>query len=492
MDTDALIEERVGRRVADIFLQDGEASFRAWEAQIAAELAAHEEELVIATGGRLMLDPQNSRLLQVSGHVFCLTAGVEEIVRRLRSEAGKRPLLSDPDPESRIRDLLTERASGYARFPQINTDNKTIEEVAREILLLMKRRTIGVSYPNGRYDVTVGGGLLSSVHDLVQIDGPIAVITDSNVGPLYADLLPGEIVLTIPAGEENKTVATVNDLYSQLLDGGLDRQGVVIALGGGVVGDVGGFVAATYMRGIDFIQAPTSLLAMVDASLGGKTGVDLPQGKNLVGAFKQPQAVLADLQTLSTLPDAEFSAGMAEVIKSGIIDDPELFALIEDQAARLMLRSAEDLELLQVIVGNTVEVKRRIVEEDPYEQGRRAVLNLGHTFGHAIEQVSGYRIRHGEGVAMGLVAAAHLSAELGHCSAALETRIAGVLRAVGLPVKIPAQWGAESIYDAMASDKKRSSGRLRFVLPRDIGVVFVTGEVAKDQVLQTLRYCGAL
>jgi shikimate kinase/3-dehydroquinate synthase len=490
IDTDQLIEERTGQKVAEIFHNEGEAAFRAWENKIARELASTRQS-VIATGGRLMLDSENARLLGENGQVFCLTANPDEIVRRLRSEKGKRPLLAVPDPQHRIRELLSERARGYAQFPQINTDGKSIEEIAREIRNHMGKKIIGVTYPNGRYDVVIGSDLLPNIRELGGIKGPLAVITDSNVGPLYEEEIPSTVTVTIPAGEPYKTLETVNQIYSRLLSSGLDRQGTIVALGGGVVGDVAGFVAATYMRGIAFVQVPTSLLAMVDASVGGKTGVDLPEGKNLIGAFKQPEAVIIDLKTLSTLPEIERSAGMAEVIKSGLISDPQLFELVEKGADQLMARTGTDLDQLADIVNGSVEVKRIIVEEDPFENGRRAVLNLGHTFGHAIEQVSNFSIRHGEGVAMGLVAAAHMSAALGYCSPDLEPRIVDVLRCVGLPVRIPSQFEAENIYAAMASDKKKAAGRLRFVLLREIGEVFFTDQVNPSQVIETLRYCGA-
>ncbi len=489
LDTDQLIEEHAGRTVAEIFRSEGEESFRRWERMISEELSA-QHGAVIATGGRLMLDARNAELLGGTGPVFCLTAPAAEIARRLHAEPGKRPLLDAPDAQERIARLLAQRAGGYARFPQIETQGRSVEAIARKIRNLMDKRIIDVTHPDGRYAVVIGPDLLADLRDLAEIEGPLAVITDSNVGPLYAHLIDADIVLTMPAGEQHKTLATVNELYSRLLSAGLDRQGTVVALGGGVVGDVAGFVAATYMRGVDFVQAPTSLLAMVDASVGGKTGVDLPEGKNLVGAFKQPKAVLIDLQTLSTLPAAEFSSGMAEVIKAGIIADPQLFALIESRAKRGQLR-AGDLQLLQRVVGDAVEMKRLIVEEDPYEDGRRAFLNLGHTFGHAIEQVTGYGIRHGQGVAMGLVAAAHLAIARDEASADLESRTASVLASVGLPTSIPTDLRAEAIYAAMASDKKKKSGQLRFILPRQVGEVFISDQVSREQVLNTLRHCGA-
>lgn len=342
-----------------------------------------------------------------------------------------------------------------------------------------------VTHPTGHYDVLVGADLLPNLAELAHIRGPIALMTDSHVGPLHAHRLDQVVcTITMPAGEQHKTLATVQSCYDQLLAAGIDRQATVVALGGGVVGDVAGFVAATYLRGVDFVQCPTSLLAMVDASVGGKTGVDLPQGKNLVGAFKQPTAVLADVSTLQTLPPEEFAAGMAEVVKHGLINNPELFRRLESGDWRFTNQSP--ISTLQSLVATAIEVKRDVVQEDPFEQGRRATLNLGHTFGHAIEQVSGYRIRHGEGVALGLVAAARLSARLEYCNPALPGRIEAVLKAQGLPTRIPAVYDPAHIYAAMFTDKKKAAGRLRFILLRDVGDVFIAGDVAEKDVLETL------
>ena len=342
-------------------------------------------------------------------------------------------------------------------------------------------RRLPVTHPSGQYDVIIGADLLSRVRQLANIDGPLALVTDSNVGPLYADQLGAvDCLVTIPAGESYKTLASIHLIYDAMFAAGLDRKCTVVALGGGVIGDMAGFAAATYMRGVNFVQCPTSLLAMVDASVGGKTGVDMPQGKNLVGAFKQPTAVLADTNTLHTLPPAELAAGMAEVVKHGLISAPGLFERVANgtwQAASGAYGS---------LVYEAVQVKRDVVQEDPFEQGRRATLNLGHTFGHAVEQVSQFAVRHGEGVAMGLVAAAHLSAKLGHCSPDLQTRIEAALRQCQLPPRIPANLPSDALFNAMGTDKKKAAGKLRFVLMRDIGDAFVTGDVAKTAVLETL------
>ncbi len=343
-----------------------------------------------------------------------------------------------------------------------------------------------VTHPTGQYDVIIGTELLPNLRQLANIQGPIALITDSNVGPIYAERIEGvDCLVTLPAGEEHKTLASINQIYDEMLAAGLDRKCTVVALGGGVIGDMAGFAAATYMRGVNFVQCPTTLLSMVDASVGGKTGVDMPQGKNLVGAFKQPTAVFADINTLQTLPPAELSSGMAEVVKHGLISAPALFERVANKKQKT--ENGKRKTDYQSLVYEAIQVKRDVVQEDPFEHGRRATLNLGHTFGHAIEQVSQYAVRHGEGVAMGLVAAANLSARLGYCDADLQTRIEVALQNCQLPTRIPTSLPSEALFAAMGSDKKKAAGKLRFVLIRDVNDVFVTGDVAKTAVLQTLK-----
>lgn len=486
VDTDELIVTRDGRTIAEIFHQSGEETFRRLEAAVAQELS-DAAGLVIATGGRLMVDEANAAALRRNGRVFCLTAEPQEIISRLGDD-DRRPLLNVPDPVAQIQRLLTARQAAYGRFPQINTGGKSPEQVAQEIEAhCMNETYLPVTHPTGQYEIIVGDNLLAQAANLAQIRGPFVVVTDTHVAPLYAARCQGATaVITIPAGEQHKTLASIQTIYDGLLAANLDRKGTVLALGGGVVGDMAGFAAASFMRGVDFVQCPTTLLAMVDASVGGKTGVDLPQGKNLVGAFKQPTAVLADTTTLLTLPPAEFASGMAEVVKHALIASPDLLARLANGDWTLHPENQFLLNSLRSLVVEAVQVKRDIVQQDPFEQGRRAVLNLGHTFGHAVEQVSGYAVRHGEGVAMGLVAAAHLSARLGLCDPALPTQIEGVLQNVGLPTRIPADLSPVSLYQAMGHDKKKAAGRLRFVLLRGVGDVFVAESVAETAVLDTL------
>jgi 3-dehydroquinate synthase len=311
------------------------------------------------------------------------------------------------------------------------------------------------------------------------------VVSDENVGPLYGGRVMQSLdkaglatrVITLPAGEAHKHLDTVRSLYDGFFDAGLDRSGAVIALGGGVVTDMAGFAAATYMRGVPLVQVPTTLLGMVDASVGGKVAVDHPRGKNLVGAFVEPLMVMLDPETLSTLPEIERRAGLAEVIKAGVIADATLFEHAERPPASLDLRW---------MIERALQVKIGVVEEDPYERGRRAVLNLGHTFAHALEVLADYQLHHGLAVSVGLAAAAHLAELRGLCSGETRQRILDTLERHQLPIRYDAQ-PPEAIYKAMWADKKRRGSRLRFVLPRAIGDVIVDGDVPESQVLATLE-----
>lgn len=500
VDTDELIVHRAGKQIADIFADDGPHHFRQLERELAAELTPMRD-LVIATGGRLMLDPENAAALGPDSLVLCLHAPPQEILQRISAGGARRPLLDVPEPARRVAELLEERTEAYGQFPQIDTAQRKPAQIVATIVdqfgverlsrPAQPPQRLAVSHPQGRYDVLVGRDLLPRLRELIPDFGAdVAVISDDNVGPLYGpQVAPGAACMAIfLAGETHKTLDTVRHLYEQLLEAGLDRSGTVVALGGGVVGDIAGFVAATYMRGVRLVQCPTSLLAMVDASVGGKTGVDLPQGKNLVGAFKQPSAVIADVDTLRTLPPSQFSAGMAEVVKHALIAGGALLSLVEhgDWRQERLFQTGHEQQLADLIVA-AIAVKRDVIQSDPYEKGRRAILNLGHTFAHAIEHVSEYGINHGYAVAMGLVAAVNLSERLDHCDAALQARLESILERLYLPTRIPRNLQSDELLAAMGSDKKKLRGRLRFVLLRDVGDVFVTADAPTDTVLQTLQ-----
>lgn len=341
---------------------------------------------------------------------------------------------------------------------------------------------ISVTAPDSQYHIVIEAGLLRQTERLAAefgLGARLAVVTNTTLAPLYGEALaaalPNTALVTMPDGEQYKTLATVSQIYSELVNVRLDRASTVIALGGGVVGDTAGFAAATYMRGVRLVQIPTTLLAMVDSSVGGKVGVDLPEGKNLVGAFKQPDVVLIDPEVLASLPQAEWRNGMAEVIKHGLLADPALL----DTNLHTPQRAAE-------LVRRAVQVKVDVVEQDPYEKNVRAHLNLGHTFAHAIEQVTQYQWPHGEAVGVGLLAAARLSYALALCDPTLPEEVEDLLAATGLPRRLNGL-DAEAIYASMATDKKWQNGRSRFILLRGVGQPEIVEDVPKSAVLDVLR-----
>lgn len=347
---------------------------------------------------------------------------------------------------------------------------------------MAQRHTISVTVPDKTYDIIIQPGLLADITDTIAefaLGGRVVIATNTTLAPLYAEQLaaklPDASIITMGDGEQYKNLDTVAQMYKDLVAVGADRSTTVLALGGGVVGDTAGFAAATYMRGVRLIQIPTSLLAMVDSSAGGKVGVDLPEGKNLVGAFKQPDAVLIDPDVLSTLPPEQWRCGMAEAIKHGFLADESLL----NPELHAPQRAAE-------FVRRAVQVKVDVVQQDPYEHGIRATLNLGHTFAHAIERVTEYGWLHGEAVGVGLLAAARLSYALDLCSAALVEQVDTILAEIGLPRQLN---GLDSgaIYAAMATDKKWKNGRSRFILLKDIGQAEIVWDVPKDKVIAVLE-----
>jgi 3-dehydroquinate synthase len=348
---------------------------------------------------------------------------------------------------------------------------------------------VPVNVEGRQYEITIRPGLLSEAGPLLarlSKSKRAGIVTDSQVGPWYADAVAGSlrsagiepIVATLPSGENHKTLADLPPVYDAMLSARVERSTPILALGGGVVGDMTGFVAATLLRGVPFVQIPTTLLAMVDASVGGKTGINHAVGKNLIGAFHQPIAVLIDPAVLKTLPPRELQGGLAECIKHDIIRDAEGFERLErDIGGALQL----DLNYLTQLIAHNVRIKARVVEADPFEKGERAHLNFGHTFGHAIETVSHYAYSHGECVALGMVAAARLAVDLGMLPEDSRRRIVAVIEQAQLPVrglKLP----TKEIVDAMNFDKKVRGGKVRFVLPDRIGHVVIRDDVPPELV----------
>jgi shikimate kinase / 3-dehydroquinate synthase len=489
VDMDAVLEQRFGLTVPEIFAQHGEAAFRAAETALCAELAAREG-LVIASGGGALIHADNRAQLEALHTVVNLCASPKTIWQRLKND-DSRPLIATTNKMAAIQSLLKQRQGAYASIKlQISTDDKTVEEVAADIERLVldchkqpAMETLIVPTPTSAYPILISDGLLSRLDLVLRMrslsNRQAVLVSNESILSFYKEPLLAALeracssvtIVTVGDGEEHKTLATIATLYDRFLDCGLDRSGLVIALGGGVVGDMAGFAAATYLRGLRFIQIPSSLLAMVDSSVGAKTGVDLTQGKNLVGAFKQPELVVVDSELLRTLPEAEQRAGLAEVIKHGIISDRGLFEAIEEKPHQITPK----------LLRRAIQVKVDVVTEDPFEQGRRAVLNLGHTFGHAFEQVSGFQIRHGEAVAVGLLCAARMGAELAYCDRDLEARIARLLSKVGLPQRFTG-YRVDDLLAAMVHDKKRARGRMRFIVPEALGSVRIISDPPIDVV----------
>ena len=368
-------------------------------------------------------------------------------------------------------------------------------------------RSIRVELSANPYPIVIGAGSLARLGEQIAAQGlkagtKVLVVTNPVVAEHYGATAQASLeaagyaasTLVIEAGEEQKTPATVATIHDAAFARKLERGSLIVALGGGVVGDMAGFAAASWLRGIAVVQVPTTLLAMVDAAIGGKTGVNHPGGKNLIGAFHQPRLVLIDPNTLATLPEREFRAGMAEVIKYGVIGDPQLFADLETAAARdgaqgLASRDAVGPALLQTLLERSAGAKARVVAADEREGGLRAILNYGHTLGHVVEALCGYGTwLHGEAVAIGMVAAGELSLELGLWSAAEQQRQRAVIAAAGLPQAWPAL-DPEAVLTCLQGDKKVRDGRVRFVLPTGLGSVQIRDDVSADQVLAALQRC---
>ncbi len=359
-------------------------------------------------------------------------------------------------------------------------------------------RMVEVSLGSRSYPILIGTDLLGRVGEEVAKLGlgrRCAVITDDQVGPLHAATVTGSltkagfdpVLLTVPAGEKSKRMKTVERCHEELASHRLERKSFVVALGGGVVGDLAGFIAATYLRGIPFVQIPTTLLAQVDSSVGGKVGVNLRAGKNLVGAFHQPRLVVCDLGTMATLPGREFRAGLAEVIKYGIIYDPALFERLEQNLDSLL---AKNPEILAEVVARCCEIKAEVVSQDETETGLRAILNFGHTIGHAIEAVSGYgNYLHGEAISIGQVAAAKLSVRLHGLPEVEAGRIEKIFARAGLPVTIKSTAALRKrLLGAMRLDKKVSQGEIKFVLARSIGQVEYGQPVPDAELARALEF----
>jgi len=542
IDSDHEIEARTGVSIPLIFEIEGEESFRQRETEVIRDLSARRG-IVLATGGGAVMRPENREYLKSRGTVIYLRASIHNILQRT-SRDKNRPLLQTADPRRRLEELSRQREPYYRDVADIviDTGRPNVQFLVHSILSQLKlepeeleleqqagavsqagaiplsSQNFSMSFPMGfpttqqstspalapaitlqvelgerSYPIEIGPSLLTDRERIARLitGKQVAVVTNTTVAPLYLqgfsqtlrDAGKSVLEIILPDGEEEKNWGSLMQIFDRLLSAKCDRKTTLIALGGGVIGDLTGFAASAYMRGVPFVQIPTTLLAQVDSSVGGKTGINHPLGKNMIGAFYQPQAVIADTMTLHSLPERELSAGLAEVIKYGAVIDAEFFKWIETNIGKLMAR---DNVALAYAIRRSCELKADVVRQDEREGGLRAILNFGHTFGHAIESGLGYgKWLHGEAVGCGMVMAADLSHRLGHISAVDKERVSALVRAAGLPTEAP-NLGAQRWLELMQIDKKNEDGQIKFILMRPLGGHLITA-APQDALLATLQ-----
>jgi shikimate kinase/3-dehydroquinate synthase len=518
IDTDDEIVKQTGKPIAEIFRQDGEDKFRELEREMIRK-ACQQRQTVIAIGGGAIVDPQNYELLAKTGLIVCLEAKPETIYERLFREAASsphrevRPLLAVDNPLERIRQLKASRQPHYAKANwTVHTDGLSVSEVAEEVIRASRllRRTDSsqlsaiidkdiacvVETKTQSYPIFVGYGLLDKLGEKMKkaaLFGTATVISDENVFSLYGSKVKGILKdagfavnsFVVPPGEATKNMDYAIKIYDFLVKHRAERDDIIIALGGGMVGDLAGLVAATFLRGMPWVQVPTSLVAMVDASIGGKVGVNHPEGKNLIGAFYQPNLVLADPQILTTLPQRELTSGCAEVIKHGMILDEEFVQFLESNVNKL---TKLEPEALARAIARSAAIKAQVVSQDEKErEGKRTILNYGHTIAHGLEAATQYkRFLHGEAVAIGMVGAAKLSQRLGLLPSAAVERQQALLQKFDLPTGFSGLDLTE-ITRAMELDKKTKEKTIRWVLLQDIGKVVIRSDMPQREVLAVLQ-----
>lgn len=508
-DADTEIEAAAGSTIPELFERYGERAFRDGERRVVRRVLAGDP-VVLATGGGAFLDPETRRTVRDAAVSVWLRCSLETLVRRVALR-NNRPLLAGGDAAEILERLMRARHPLYAES-DITVDcgeespDVTTGRVLATLLTWRPPRRLAVALGDKSYDVLVGSDLISHAGAMLAPVLPqkrAVIVTDETVAALHLATLRAALAETavetadivVPAGERSKSLESYAAVVDRLLELRVERRTAMIALGGGVVGDLAGFAAATTLRGLPFVQIPTTLLAQVDSSVGGKVGVNTARGKNLVGAFHQPRIVLADVGTLATLPQRELRAGYAEVVKAGLIGDAGLFAWCEDHAASL-LRGDRELEIEAIL--RATAFKTQVVGEDEREEkpdGGRALLNLGHTFAHALERETGYgdALLHGEAVAIGLGLAFQLSARLGVSPEEDAARVIDHIADVGLPAELAMldrRLSAASLVQHMRGDKKVRDSTLTFVLVRGIGHAYTSREVPVGAVIDLLRREG--
>ena len=511
LDLDTLIAAEEGMPISQIFSTRGEQAFRALETRM-VERVAGRTGCVVATGGGTIVNPRNLEALKRSGVVVVLTADPDTILARI-GPTEDRPMLWGGDKRERVRLLLEQRADAYAKADLIvDASAHTIDHVVNHILdflslhhVIARRTTVNlpsmaesfrIALGPRSHEVIIGPGLLGEVGRLIKDLGLAQtgiLLTNPNDNRLFGARVVRSLAdagfrvacVEFTEREEGKGLETLGWLYRQMAAQRLERRSPVFALGGVVTGEMAGFAAATYLRGLPLIHIPTSLIAQVDTSIGGKVAVNLPEGKNLVGAFHQPRQVIADVETLASLPTRDFRAGLAEVVKIAAIRDRELFEYLEENVEEVL---SQDLRALVRFVRRACEIKASIVEADEWESDVRSILNFGHTVGHAVEAATGYQgPNHGEAVAMGMVVAAHIAVRRKICPAEALVRLKKLLQAFGLPTSLLVDAG--EVLRFVRYDKKIQDRQVRFVLLRGVGDSVVTSLDSMDELEEALKAC---
>jgi shikimate kinase / 3-dehydroquinate synthase len=502
-DIDKLIEEKTGLTIPQIFAAEGEAAFRRMEVETLREISG-QGPMVASLGGGTLLNPEAIGIIRAQGVLVGLSAAPEVILERVNRKKDARPLLAnlaDDEKLAKIKELLEERRPLYGLSDfHFESDEKIPHHVlTRRIihrLQVEELRHLKVELGDRGYPIYIEENLAGHVDSIAEKAGcpqRFLIVTDHNLkarqkrmlDQLNASLGDSRVFFFKP-GEEEKNLKSLNKLFTYMLRFAYPRKTTLVAFGGGVVGDMAGFAAAIYLRGIDFIQVPTTLLAMVDSSVGGKTAVNHPLGKNMIGAFHQPKAVVMNLESLATLPPGEYLSGLAEVVKTAVIGDRDFFDFLDRNSAELLEKRPG---VLRETILRCCAIKADVVGRDEREtaEGIRAILNYGHTFGHAFEVLAGYgTLPHGLAVALGMRVAARLAVLLGMLDEGEENRQNALLDKLGLPKRFPKRLDEAKAWEAMGLDKKVDAGRRVYILPREIGKVVPVRDVEKGLILEAL------
>jgi len=496
VDIDEYIERKFQLKIPQIFFTHGESYFRMLEEEFSQELA-QKRSTVISTGGKTLLYRKNLNYLSSSGIVITLLASPDNILKRIQLEKNKRPLL-DSFPAKRFCEIYRKRKHRYLNLPnRIDTSHLSEEKVVEKILKLIKgkKRKFDMKIEEKKSSLIVKRGIIndlsSHLKDFIQ-EKRVFVLSDETVFAIYRKELICELdkarlkysIFLLSQGERHKNLKTVEKIYRWLFENKAARSSLFISFGGGVVSDIGGYVASTFHRGLNLVNVPTTLLSQIDASIGGKNGVNLKEAKNQFGTFYFPSLVLIDPLFLVSLDHRQMKEGIIEALKAGIIGDEELFRIIKNNPRGLL---SKDMKLLDKVIMRAIKVKLNIVNQDPYEKKERKFLNLGHTFGHALESYSNYRkITHGQAVGLGMICACKMGTLLNISSENILSEIKNILSEMKSPIKLR-DLEVSKIISLMEYDKKRTNNRVSFVIPRRIGEVLIKNNVNKNIIFESLK-----